>query len=311
MKIKKLLLMILLLPGLIISCGKQDKEKEKLNKYNEYVKFYNDLRTGKMSKFYNTYIENFSDNDLNFKEPNEKEISLIVTLGTEIKYFSKRTEEIEKIIKKNPEIKEVEEYLTVFLNTLKNEKSVMNEIVNYYKNGEYKKDNFKKGKKLHLKYSENTKKSEEKYIIFKENMEIYMKNYKEESLQLLMNKGEKSQYYMIKFINDTDKFLEKLYESEEGEFPEEDLENLKKLNMSMKETYQKWIEIDKKSIENEKYNVDDYIKFRENSKEIKDMSDSIVKLIEEKSDEIYPQSHKFNEMYEKFINTYNETINKK
>ncbi|MDO5089490.1 MAG: hypothetical protein Q4D53_06875, partial [Leptotrichiaceae bacterium] len=98
MKLKNLLIAVLLMTVLIISCGKKDKEKEKNNKYNEYIKFYNDLKTGKMSKFYNTYIENFSDNNLNFKEPDEGKISGIIPLDKEVEYFSKRIEEMEKIV---------------------------------------------------------------------------------------------------------------------------------------------------------------------------------------------------------------------
>ena len=46
MRLKNLLLAGLLLMGLIISCGNKENKNNKSEKYNEYVRFYNEIKDG-------------------------------------------------------------------------------------------------------------------------------------------------------------------------------------------------------------------------------------------------------------------------
>ena len=50
---KNLFLTVLLIAGLIMSCGGKKEDKQEINnqKYNEYVEFFNDIKMGKFDKF--------------------------------------------------------------------------------------------------------------------------------------------------------------------------------------------------------------------------------------------------------------------
>ena len=311
MRLKNLLLAGLLLMGLIISCGNKENKNNKSEKYNEYVRFYNEIKDGKLNKFHSVYIQNFSDDDLNFKEPDEAGINAVSGLNPDIEYLDKIIDKMKKEVKKNPEFKELDKSLEEFLNAMDNEKSLMNEIVSYYKNGEYKKDNFEKGKQLHQKYMEANIKSAEKYIVYSENMEKYANKLSEEELKEMKSKGSEAGYYMSKFISDIKAFSNKLYQSEEGEFSEEDIAELKKLNQTAKETYNNWIKVKGERIGKEGYKLDEYVKFRASSKNIINSMDNLMKYVEEKSDDLYPQSQKFSVSFDKFIDDYNGMIGKK
>lgn len=309
MKLKKLLLIVSLIAVLIMSCGgkKEDKQEKSSQKYNEYVEFFNDIKMGKFDKFYDIYMEKFSDDNADFKIPDENSIKEIVGLGENVAYFEKRIEEMEKSVNKKPEF-QVDKDLQEFLGAIKAEKEVMSEMINYYKNGEYKKDNFEKGKQLHLKYVEINKKAMEKYIPYTENMKKFMEKNREERLKEMKAKGLKAKYYMVKFIDDTDKFSNKLYESEEGEFTEEDVKELKELSRNLRKTYEEWVKVDAKNITEERYDLGEYNKLRGNAGMITDSADNIIKKIEAKSDDLYKLSENFSNGHQKLIIDYNKMI---
>lgn len=309
MKLKTLLLTVLLIAGLIMSCGgkKEDKQEKSNQKYNEYVEFFNDIKMGKFDKFYNIYMGKFSNDNADFKIPDENSIKEIIGLSENVDYFEKRIEEMEKSVNKKPEF-EVDKNLQEFLGAIKAEKEVMSEIIDYYKNGEYKKDNFEKGKQLHLKYVDINKKAMEKYIPYTENMKKFMAKNREERLKDLKNKGLKAKYYVVKFIDDTDKFSNKLYESEEGEFTEEDVKELKELSLNLRKTYEEWVKIDAKNITEEKYDLGEYNKLRGNAGMITDLADNITKKVEAKSDDLYKLAENFSNGHQKLIIDYNKMI---
>ena len=139
-------------------------------------------------------------------------------------------------------------------------------------------------------------------------MEKYANKLSEEELKEMKSKGSEAGYYMSKFISDIKAFSNKLYQSEEGEFSEEDIAELKKLNQTAKETYNNWIKVKGERIGKEGYKLDEYVKFRASSENIINSMDNLMKYVEEKSDDLYPQSQKFSISFDKFIDDYNGII---
>ena len=200
---KKYIILSLVLAVLILGCGKQQKvinskdyseisevdmsnkdikaeelqnilyplilNPELLNKYGDIISTYR--LESFPDIFHNNYSENFLNENNNFVTPNEEKINSFLSSYEEVEYkqyFQKNSKEIKNMLSKKEKYKneEFDKKAEEFIDSIEEKLIIMDEIRNYYKNKEYQKDNFEKGKTLSEKYVKSYKNSLEKYDKF-------------------------------------------------------------------------------------------------------------------------------------------------
>ena len=66
--------------------------------------------------------------------------------------FYKEIDNLEKVQKKEPKLADLDKYVQDWINILREERAKIKEIRSYYETGEYKKDDYSKGKILNDEY---------------------------------------------------------------------------------------------------------------------------------------------------------------
>ena len=189
MKLRKKYIVLSLLLVLMLGCGKQKKvinskdyseisEVDMVNKnikteelqnimyplienpnlLNKYGNIISSYRLENFPDiFYNNYSQNFLDENNNFVMPNEEKINSFLLDYDENQYklhLEKNMNDMKNELSKKPKYKnkELDKKTEEFINSIEEKLASMEEIRNYYKNKEYQKDNFEKGKILSEKY---------------------------------------------------------------------------------------------------------------------------------------------------------------
>ena len=112
--------------------------------------------------FFYDYKKIFLDDNNNFVKPDEKQINEFLKTVSE-KRFSDFDNVIQALEKENKNDKLFNKLTGNWIESLKNWKSKVDNLENYYQSGDYKKDNFAKGKTLNSEYLESIKQRKEKY----------------------------------------------------------------------------------------------------------------------------------------------------
>ena len=112
--------------------------------------------------FFYDYKKIFLDDNNNFVKPDEKQINDFLKMVSE-KKFSDFDSVIQVLEKENKNDKLFGKLTGNWIESLKIWKSKADNLENYYQSGDYKKDNFAKGKTLNSEYLESIKQRKEKY----------------------------------------------------------------------------------------------------------------------------------------------------
>ena len=350
---KKCIILLMILGILILGCGKKQKvinskdynEISEVDLVNENIKkeelenvmyplgenpklfklYGNILSSYSLENFpdlfYNNYSENFLDKENNFVMPNEEKINLFLSDYNENQYklyLEKNMKEMKDELSKKSQYKnkELDKKTEDFINSIEEKILVMGEIKNYYKNKEYQKDNFEKGKKLSEKYIKSYKDLIEKYDKFfhefRRTMYIAMKN----RISILeLETDKKVSYNMLKINLLCEMFRDKFYGSKlyidvsdpfiiEENDKEKYVNELKSIQKTLDNTISDMKKLNDSQLSGENISKEDFKnllhKIEEISKETKSIiikietgkNDEVNKMIDEYSKKFYSLNKK-------------------
>lgn len=194
------------------------------------------------------------------------------------KEYLKTKKYFKNMIQNNSVLKDFEKPLNEYFEYAEKKISKMKEIENYYKNNEYKKDNFQKGKILDKEYEEILMSYDSYNIESKfQNLESLSAKY---LLNNLKNSGQVAAYniFRIKFIISL--INKKLYDDEFADEKNDNLINqLEILGKDFKLAVSQAEKIKDSEIENEKMDIDKYKSYvKEAKKSIKNFYKGLKSL---------------------------------
>ena len=194
------------------------------------------------------------------------------------KEYLKTKKYFKNMIQNNSVLKDFEKPLNEYFEYAEKKISKMKEIENYYKNNEYKKDNFQKGKILDKEYEEILMSYDSYNIESKfQNLESLSAKY---LLNNLKNNGQTAAYniFRIKFIISL--INKKLYDDEFADEKNDNLINqLEILGKDFKLAVSQAEKIKDSEIENEKMDIDKYKSYvKEAKKSIKNFYKGLKNL---------------------------------
>ena len=222
--------------------------------------------------------------------------------------IEKNIEEMEIALSEEPEFKNIDKYIKEHVEAIKAEKRLALNILEYYEKGMYKEDNFDGGIFFHAMYINLTRENSEKYSIYVNIMKELIKKEKEKEIKRLEKKKKTAAINMVLFIEETEEFLKEVTLKEESTYNK--VKKIKEKREEMKIQYEKLKNVADSQIKKEKYNLNDYNEVRRYSKELMDISDEIVKKMEDGED-IFPVFYEFGKKYNQVINSYNVMIRNK
>ncbi|WP_315288491.1 hypothetical protein [Leptotrichia massiliensis] len=234
--------------------------------YNYRYSMYFRIKRGEKEEF-------FIPSEINIRELVEK----YPVTPIEKEYFETK-EYLKNMIQNNSILKDFEKLLNEYFEYSEKKISKMKEIENYYKNNEYKKDNFQKGRILDKEYEE-IRISYDSYDIESkfQNLESLSAKY---LLNNLKNNGQTAAYniFRIKFIISL--INKKLYDDEFADEKNDNLINqLEILGKDFKLAVSQAEKIKDSEIENEKMDIDKYKSYvKESKKSIKNFYKGLKNL---------------------------------
>ena len=286
----------------------EEKIKKEIEKYNEYADFYNKMPEEVLRDFQIYYLNNFSDKNKNFKKPETINLIEMNLMRQKLNSIEKNIEEMEIALSEEPEFKNIDKYIKEHVEAIKAEKRLALNILEYYEKGMYKEDNFDGGIFFHAMYINLTRENSEKYSIYVNIMKELIKKEKEKEIKRLEKKKKTAAINMVLFIEETEEFLKEVTLKEESTYNK--VKKIKEKREEMKIQYEKLKNVADSQIKKEKYNLNDYNEVRRYSKELMDISDEIVKKMEDGED-IFPVFYEFGKKYNQVINSYNVMIRNK
>lgn len=286
----------------------EEKIKKEIEKYNEYADFYNKMPEEVLRDFQIYYLNNFSDKNKNFKKPETINLIEMNLMRQKLNSIEKNIEEMEIALSEEPEFKNIDKYIKEHVEAIKAEKRLALNILEYYEKGMYKEDNFDGGIFFHAMYINLTRENSEKYSIYVNIMKELIKKEKEKEIKRLEKKKKTAAINMVLFIEETEEFLKEVTLKEESAYNK--VKKIKEKREEMKIQYEKLKNVADSQIKKEKYNLNDYNEVRRYSKELMDISDEIVKKMEDE-EEIFPVFYEFGKKYNQVINSYNVMIRNK
>ena len=349
MKLRKKYIVLSLLLVLMLGCGKQKKvinskdyseisEVDMVNKnikteelqnimyplienpnlLNKYGNIISSYRLENFPDiFYNNYSQNFLDENNNFVMPNEEKINSFLLDYDENQYkmhLEKNMNDMKNELSKKPKYKnkELDKKTEEFINSIEEKLASMDEIRNYYKNKEYQKDNFEKGKVLSEKYVKSYRNSLEKYDKFfhefRKTMYVVMKN----SISVLNDQTGKSILYNKLKVNLLcEMFRDKFYGSKlsidtskpfviEDNDKEKYVNELKSIQKTLDHTISDMRKLDASKLQQENISNEEFKNFLHKIEKISKNTKIIITKIET------GKNNEVNEM----INEYSEKVEK-
>lgn len=141
-----------------------------VDKLNSYIAIFTALQEASLGEYSRNYTQNFTDGNGNFKVPTEKSIENFIKVYESYSSKYKKLDEALDIAKSKisvkPSLKRLDSYTNNFIVDMKAERTKMKEMYEYYKNKEYKKDKFAKGKILNNQYFAAISSSSDKFLLF-------------------------------------------------------------------------------------------------------------------------------------------------
>lgn len=322
---RKILVLLLVIFGLLIgACGKsEDKNSsildtlknekniasKNLDKYNSYINFNNFLiDTTAIDIFDAEYLDKIYKEDGSFKNLDKKSLQDFGERAKrEFKILEEHLNEVKKHVNDKPKY-EFDPEVEKFVNTTLKLKEKIYSIINYYRNGDFEKDNYKGAEKLDEEYLELLNSFFEYSGEFFNNIEklayennrIYMKE--------LEKNGEIVLLTMMKFGNTANRFSDVLYDRQDFIFSDEESKELKELNQKLIKEFSDLENVKDEQLEDEALDKKKYRNhYTKKAKELIKFTTAIIEGIEKKRN-IDNDLDGFDRAYSGLVDAYNSII---
>ncbi len=285
-----------------------EAQKEgKMKKYNEYMELKNVPFTEEWrNSFWEVFMKNFVDEKGNFKKPTDKSIEELIKSEETLNMFNEYTTEIDGVIKQGPKLETIDKEAENLLKSLREEKSVMEEIIGYYKNKEYSNDNFEKGKQLAEKYTKALSTRENSYYLYSKSLEELSLKMGEEIAGKSLSEGKEVTASLIKYVNEINKFSNRAFSKEKLVFTGEELKELKEVHKQMSETYKKLEVIKEEAVNKENLDTQQFNEIRKSSKEALENAEKMITSAEKNlQGEVAVYASKFLNAHSRTVDGYN------
>ena len=288
------------------------KDSENINeneikKYTEYINLKNVPNEEEwQDSFKEVFIREFSDEKGNFKKPSAKGIEAIIKTEDTVNIFSEYVKNLEENIKKNPKFDEVDKSAESLVQVLNNEKNVIIEVVDYYKNKKYEKDNFEEGKKLAEKYKNVTEERKDNYNAYSLALDKLSEKIGDKIVKKAETDGKTAMANLVKYVNEANNFSNIAFAKENLRFEKEEVKKLKELQKKMQESYSKLKETTDETASKEGINIDEFKEIKKNSEELLENADKMIKAAENNSQkDVAVYASKFLNAHSKTVDGYN------
>lgn len=288
--------------------GTTEAQKEgKMKKYNEYMELKNVPFTEEWrNSFWEVFMKNFVDEKGNFKKPTDKSIEELIKSEETLNMFNEYTAEIDGVIKQEPKLETIDKEAENLLKSLREEKSVMEEIIGYYKNKEYANDHFEKGKQLAEKYTKALSTRENSYNLYSKSLEELSLKIGEEIAGKTLSEGKEVTASLIKYVNEINKFSNRAFSKEKLVFTGEELKELKEVHKQMSETYKKLEVIKEEAVNKENLDTQQFNEIRKSSKEALENAEKMITSAEKNlQGEVAVYASKFLNAHSRTVDGYN------
>jgi hypothetical protein len=325
MEMKKKIIIGLAVLLIAISCGKKEEKnadknnpektvteaskdsgnisENEIKKYTEYVSLKNVPNEEEwQDSFKEVFTREFSDEKGEFKKPSAKGIESIIKTEETVNIFSEYVKDLEENIKKEPKFDEVDKSAEGLVQSLNNEKNVITEIVDYYKNKKYEKDNFEEGKKLAEKYKNATEERKNSYNAYSAALDKLSEKIGDKIVKKAETDGKTAMASLVKYVNEANNFVNTAFAKENLKFDKEEVKKLKELHLKMQESYLKLKETTDEAAAKEGINAEEFKEIKKNSEELLENADKMIKAAEnnaQKDVAIYAS---------KFLNAHSKTV---
>ena len=246
MEMKKKIIIGLAVLLIAISCGKKEAKnadknnpektavetskdsgnisENEIKKYTEYISLKNVPNEEEwQDSFKEVFTREFSDEKGEFKKPSAKGIESIVKTEDTVNIFSEYMKDLEENIKKEPKFDEVDKSAEGLVQSLNNEKNVITEIVDYYKNKKYEKDNFEEGKKLAEKYKNATEERKNSYNAYSAVLDKLSEKIGDKIVKKAETDGKTAMASLVKYVNEANNFVNTAFAKENLKFDKEEV----------------------------------------------------------------------------------------
>ncbi len=266
----KKLLWVIITIFFISSCG-MIKNYMKIGKYETYLDFVE--KSDKLINGFENYYENtfIIDGEVT-NDFNAEDIEKLKLLEVDVSNLNISIQEAEGNSETAPKFEKVDDKFKEYFETIKKLKGKISEIISYYRNEEYKKDNLKKAKKLYLEYVEIKEKNKNKILDFKKVFEDLVSKIIDEEIKNREKNGDIAGARLYEFINIANDFLEEIgrnyYSESKLRIEKGSLERLKELKNKFEKVGNELKKITKSEIEKSYYDVETYNQIQNNYQEL-------------------------------------------
>lgn len=324
MKRKILILLLVIFGLLVVACGKsEDKDSTILNtlkneenvasknldKYNSYIDLNNLLTdTTAIDIFDEEYLDKIYKEDGAFANLDKKSLQDFGERAKlEFKILEGHLNEIKKHINDKPKY-DFDPKVEELVNTIFKLEETVFSIIDYYRNGEFEKDNYKKAKELDDKYLELLNKFYDDSEVFFDNIEKLEYENNKVFIKELEKKGQMGLLSMVKFGDTANRFSDLLYDRQDFVYSDKDLAELKELNQKLEQEFKGLEAVTDKQLEAEALDKNIFKNyFTKNAAELIKYTKAIIDGIEKKKN-IDNELDGFDRTHSGIVDAYNSII---
>lgn len=181
-------------------------------------------------------------------------------------------------------------------------------IIDYYRNGEFEKDNYKKAKELDDKYLELLNNYYENSGVFFDHIEKLEYENNKVFMKELEKKGQVGLLSMVKFGDTANRFSDLLYNRQDFVFSDKDLAELKALNQELEKDFKGLEAVTDKQLESEALDKNIFKNyFTKNAADLIKYTKAIIDSIEKKRN-IDNDLDGFDRAHSGVVDAYNSII---
>lgn len=324
MKRKILVLLLVIFALLVVACGKsEDKDSTILNtlkneenvasknldKYNSYIDLNNLLTdTTAIDIFDAEYLDKIYKEDGAFANLDKKSLQDFGERAkVEFKILEVHLNEIKKHINDKPKY-DFDPGVEQLVNTIFKLKEKIYSMIDYYRNGEFEKDNYKGAKKLDEEYLELLNSFFDYSEEFFNNVEKLEYENNKVFIKELEKNGEVALLAMVKLGDTANRFSDLLYDRQDFVFSDEDLKGLKELNQKLIKEFSDLENVKDKQLEDENLDKNIYRNhYTKNAKDLIKFTTAIIEGIEKKRN-IDNDLDGFDRAHSGLVDAYNSII---
>ncbi len=302
----KKLLWIIITIFFMSSCG-MIKNYMEIGKYETYLDFVE--KSDKLINGFENYYENtFIIDGKVTNDFNAEDIEKLKLLEVDVSNLNISIQEAEGNSETVPKFEKVDDKFKEYFETIKKLKGKISEIITYYRNKEYKKDNSNKAEKLYLEYMEIKEKNKNKILDFKKVFGDLVSKVIDEEIEKREKDGDIAGARLYEYINIANDFVEEIgrnyYSESKLRIEKGNLERLKKLKNKFEKVGNELKKITKSEIEKNYYDVETYNQIQNNYQELLILGNVIYEKNSKKED-FYKEFEKFNEILDRTNKMYN------